>query len=53
MKISWGYFKESFPYICNECESVLYEKRVICEKCGKHNTLRPVTKKDYKKWKKK
>ena len=53
LKISWKLFKMSSPFICNSCKELLWEKRVVCEKCGKTLTIRETVKKDYKEWKKK
>jgi len=48
MKIKWEYFQRSFPFICENCDEFTWEMRVICENCGSENTLRRITKKDYK-----
>lgn len=52
-KISWKMFKTSFPFICDSCKKLLWEKRAVCEGCGFTFTIRKTTKKDYKGWKKK
>jgi len=48
MKIKWGFFQKSSPFICTNCGHFLWEMRKICESCGSENTLRKTTKKDYK-----
>ena len=52
-KISWKLFKRAFPFICNNCNAGLWEKRAVCESCGFTLTIREMTKKDYKLWKRK
>lgn len=48
VKVSYNIFKKSFPYICAECKSLLHEYVEICEHCGRKDTLKRITKKDYK-----
>ena len=38
----------SYPFICSICKAGLWEMREICENCGAEETIRPMTKKDYK-----
>jgi hypothetical protein len=40
-------FLKAQPYICEECFTFTSNFREICENCGKMNTLRKSTKKDY------
>ena len=47
-KISYKLWKSTFPYICTKCGSLSHQKSDMCEYCGKKNTLRESTKKDYK-----
>lgn len=51
MILKWKYFKQTNSHICTECGSYLWEYRRICERCGLQKTMRPITKKDYKKYK--
>jgi len=46
--ISWKLFERAFPFICWMCKAGVWEMRNICEKCGAEETIRPMTKKDYK-----
>ncbi|MFX0036763.1 MAG: hypothetical protein ACFE9I_14125 [Candidatus Hermodarchaeota archaeon] len=39
----------SYPYICDICGHFQYENIPYCEACGRENTLRNITKKDWKK----
>jgi len=48
MKIKWCYWSSSFPFVCTNCGSFLWEMRTICENCGGFKTMRRTTKKDYK-----
>lgn len=48
VKVNYKLFKKSFMYICTNCNSLLHEYAEICERCGKKDTLKKVTKKDYK-----
>ncbi len=48
VKVSYDLWKRSFPYICNECGYLLHENAKICQYCGKPDSLRKITKKDYK-----
>lgn len=50
-KIDYKLWKKSFPFICTKCGYYLWEKRAICEECGKKDVLRETNKKDYKRWK--
>ncbi|MFX1327469.1 MAG: zinc ribbon domain-containing protein [Promethearchaeota archaeon] len=39
----------SYPYVCDKCGHFQYENIPYCERCGSKNTLRNITKKDWKK----
>ena len=52
-KIEWKIFKRSFPFICDSCKATHWEKRNVCEGCGRTLTIRETTKNDYKEWKNK
>jgi len=47
-KINYKMWKLTFPYLCIECGSVAHSKTQYCQRCGKEDTLRETTKKDYK-----
>lgn len=49
MNIDWKLFKRTYPYICDECGYLHWDYRTICEGCGSKNTLRKISKKDWKK----
>lgn len=48
VKISWKLWKMTYPYVCDACGSFLYEKRDMCEYCGKIGKIREIKKKDYR-----
>ena len=50
-RLSWKLFKRSYPFICDACKGLHWEKRDVCENCGKHDTLRQILRVDYKLWK--
>ena len=39
----------AYKYVCDKCGYFEWENRTNCEGCGRNNTLRKVTKKDWKK----
>jgi len=51
MKVKWSYFRDVNKFICIKCDGLMWEFREICERCGEKNTLRKITKYDFKKWK--
>ncbi|NVM34128.1 MAG: hypothetical protein HWN81_00945 [Candidatus Lokiarchaeota archaeon] len=42
-------FKKTYPYVCDKCGYFHYEQRTFCEGCGSKNTVRKISKKDWKK----
>ena len=46
--MSYKLWKKSFPYICSGCGAFLHAFAEICERCGKEDSLRAITKLDYK-----
>ncbi|MFX1379586.1 MAG: hypothetical protein ACFFA4_10895 [Promethearchaeota archaeon] len=49
MKLDWKLFKKTYPYICDKCGYLQWNKKSICEGCGSRNSLRKISKKDWKK----
>lgn len=48
IKLDWKLFKASYPYICDKCGYLHWKLDNTCEGCGASNTIRKITKKDWK-----
>ncbi|MFX0000069.1 MAG: zinc ribbon domain-containing protein [Candidatus Hodarchaeota archaeon] len=49
--MEWDLFKRTYPYVCDSCGYFHWEKKLFCEGCGSKNTVRKITKKDWKRYK--
>jgi len=49
MKVKWKTFRNSLPYICANCGEFSNMEREYCEQCGKKDSLRKTTRKDFEK----
>jgi uncharacterized OB-fold protein len=47
-KVGYKLWKKTFPYMCNSCGAFLHTRAKMCERCGKEDSLKPITKLDYK-----
>ncbi|MFX1313250.1 MAG: hypothetical protein ACFFHD_11645 [Promethearchaeota archaeon] len=47
MIVKWKTLRDSFPYLCIYCGEFSNSEKEYCEKCGKKNSLRKITREDY------
>lgn len=49
-KLGKKLWKQTFPFICDECFALHSNKREFCSHCGLKDSLRSTTRSDYKIW---